>query len=470
MTRFPDEDFLLQSPTAKALYHDFAKDEPILDYHCHLEPSEIASNRRWDNLAEIWLGGDHYKWRLMRANGIDEAYCTGNADPYDKFLAFAKTLPWTLRNPLYVWSHLELQRYFGIDILLNESTAKEVWEAANAKLAEPEFNAHGILKKFKVAAVCTTDDPSLPLEAHKEIAKSDLATRVYPTFRPDKACQINNPDQWLKWLQKLQITSGCEITTYDDLLEALEKRHGDFHAIGGRLSDHGLNQLFAADPDNKESSRIFLKVLSGKSPSSSETETFGSTLMDHFGRWDAAKGWTKQIHLGAMRGVNTRLSKTLGPDTGFDNIGDYPQGEALAAYLDRLDRDKVLPKVILYNLNPRDNYLLATLAGSFMDGSQAGKIQFGSGWWFLDQKEGMEWQMNALSMTGLIGRFVGMLTDSRSFLSYPRHEYFRRILCNLVGTEADRGELPADMALLGEFVKRICFDNAKSYLNLELNT
>jgi glucuronate isomerase len=468
MAEFLDDDFLLQSPTARRLYHEYAKDEPIFDYHCHLIPSEIAGNRRWETLTDIWLGGDHYKWRLMRANGIPESHCTGDADPYDKFLAFARTLPWTIRNPIYVWSHLELRRYFGITTLLSEETAPAIWEEANARLADTDFCAHGILKKFKVKGICTTDDPADSLEHHERCREIGLETGVYPTFRPDAAFKIGQPDVWRKWLNRLSGAVGLEIHTYHELLEALQTRHSAFHSFGARLSDHGLNHLFNAEPDPIEAARIFARVYAGQTPSASDEAIFGITLMDQFGRWDAQKGWTKQLHLGAMRSVNTRLSRQLGPDTGFDSIGDWLQGEALARYLDRLDQDKHLPKVILYNLNPRENYLLSTMAGNFMDGTIAGKVQFGSGWWFLDQKEGMEWQMNALSMTGLIGRFVGMLTDSRSFLSYPRHEYFRRILCNLVGTEADRGELPADIEMLGTFVRRICFQNAAEFIGVDL--
>lgn len=460
-----DENFLLHSPYARRLFHEVAHDQPIIDYHCHLSPREIATNHRWNDLTDIWLAGDHYKWRLMRANGIDEDLVTGESSPREKFQAWAETVPYTLRNPIHHWTHLELRRYFGIDLLLGPDTADEIWERANERLADPGFCVHGILKKFDVRVVGTTDDPADPLDDHQAIAASDLVTRVVPTFRPDKAFLVDEPDKLLPWLQKLEAVTGIRIVHLSDLLAALQKRHDDFHAAGGRLSDHGLERLPALGCSDAEAAVIFDKALSGEPADAEEREKFSFYLMVYFGRLDAAKGWTKQLHLGAFRGVNTRMTRLLGPDTGYDTIGDTRQGAALVAYLDALAGDGAMPKTILYNLNPADNYLFAAMTGAYQDGTLPGKIQFGSGWWFLDQKEGIELQLNALSATGLLSRFVGMLTDSRSFLSFPRHEYFRRILCNLIGTEADRGELPDDFESLANLIRAICHGNAARHFD-----
>jgi len=465
---FIHEDFLLTTAAARRLYHEFARDEPILDYHCHLPPKDVAENRRFNNLFEIWLEGDHYKWRAMRANGVAEPFCTGAKGPYEKFLAWARTVPNTLRNPLYHWTHLELKRYFGIEELLDESTAPAIWARANELLAGEDLRAHGILKKFRVRAVCTTDDPVDDLSHHAAIAASGLATRVFPTFRPDKALNVHQPEAFNAWLAKLEAASGKSISRFADLLDALEKRHDDFHQMGARLSDHGLNHCYADFPTESEASRIFDKARSGNAATSIEQGQFASCLMLFFGRLDAAKGWTKQIHLGARRSVNSRAFRELGPDTGYDSIGDWPQIGSLAAYLDRLNEENALPKMVVYNLNPADNYALATMVGNFQDGSIAGKMQFGSGWWFLDQKEAMEWQVNALSNAGLLSRFIGMLTDSRSFMSYPRHEYFRRTLCNLVGADIERGEMPANFDLVGSMIRNICYENARAYLGLPI--
>lgn len=465
---FIHQDFLLQTETARRLYHEYAEQPPILDYHNHLPPKDIADNRQFANLFEIWLEGDHYKWRAMRTNGADERFITGDAPAYEKFLAWAKTVPNTLRNPLYHWTHLELKRYFGIDKLLNESTAKEIWEEASEQLKGAELSAHGILRKFNVAALCTTDDPTEDLAHHKVAAASGLATKVYPTFRPDKAYAIENADLYNLWIGRLELASDIEISKLPNLLEALDQRHEAFHAIGGRVSDHGLTQCFADFPDEHTASEIFDKVRVGGVVSPDEYRKFASYLMLFFGRLDAKRGWTKQLHLGALRNTRTRLFQQLGPDTGFDSIGDYPQAQPLAAYLDRLDQEDALPKVVLYNNNPNDNYVLATMIANFQGGTP-GKIQFGSGWWFLDTKEGIEWQLNALSNNGLLSRFIGMLTDSRSFMSFPRHEYFRRVLCNLLGSEMERGEVPNDLELVGGMVRSISFANAQSYLGLELS-
>jgi glucuronate isomerase len=463
-----DENFLLFSPTAVRLFHEVAKDQPIIDYHCHLSPREIATNHRWKDISDIWLGGDHYKWRLMRANGIDENLITGDSSPREKFQAWAETVPFTLRNPIHHWTHLELQRYFGIAELLTPATADEIWQRTNAKLAEEDFSTHGLLKKFDVRVVGTTDDPADPLDDHETIAASGLATRVVPTFRPDKAMLVDRPDLLKSWLEKLETVSDISIDHLSDLLAALQKRHDAFHGAGGRLSDHGLDRLPALRCSDEEAAMIFDRALADKSATAEETEKFGFYLMVFFGQLDAAKGWTKQLHLGVARNVNSRMAARLGPDTGYDTIGDAPQGESLMMYLDALASGGSLPKLVLYNLNPRDSYLFACLTGVFQDGSEAGKIQFGAGWWFLDQKNGMELQLDALSATGLLTRFVGMLTDSRSFLSFPRHEYFRRILCNLLGSEADRGELPDDFDALSKLVGDVCFGNARSYFGFDV--
>ena len=463
-----DENFLLHSLTARRLFHEVAKDQPIIDYHCHLSPREIATNHRWANLSDIWLGGDHYKWRLMRANGIDEELITGDSTPREKFQAWAETVPFTLRNPIHHWAHLELQRYFGIDLMLSPATADEIWDRANATLAGADFSTHGLLRKFDVRVVGTTDDPADPLDDHHAIAASELKTLVVPTFRPDKALLVDRLDLLAPWLEKIEAVSDSSIIHLSDLLGALQKRHDDFHAAGGRLSDHGLDRLPALHCTDEEAAMIFNRARSGKAASPEEKEKFSFYLMIFFGQLDAAKGWTKQLHLGAFRSINSSMAAKLGPDTGYDTIGDTPQGAALIGYLDALAGAGALPKIILYNLNPRDNYLFACLTGSFQDGTAAGKIQFGSGWWFLDQKNGMELQLDALSATGLLSRFVGMLTDSRSFLSFPRHEYFRRILCNLIGSEADRGELPDDFEALSGLIGDICFANAKRHFEFDV--
>lgn len=469
MKTFLTDHFLLETDAARELYFNHAATQPIFDYHCHLAPQQIAENYRFRNLFDIWLAGDHYKWRAMRTNGVAEKFCTGDASDYDKYLAFVRTVPYTLRNPLYHWSHLELLRYFGIDELINEASAQTIWEKANAQLATPELSVHGILAKNKVALICTTDDPVDSLEYHQQIRQSGIATRVYPTFRPDKALTVNNPAVFNAWCDKLSATSGIDSGSFGGFLDGIKKRHDFFHSIGGRLSDHGLEACFAADCTATQATAIFNKARAGQTATAEEAAQFGAYMMIYFGQLDAARGWTKQLHLGAMRNNNSRLFKALGADTGFDSIGDFPQGRALSRYLDALDSSNELPRIVLYNLNPADNYLFATMIGNFQDGSVAGKIQFGSGWWFLDQKEGMELQINALSQLGLLRRFVGMLTDSRSFLSYTRHEYFRRILCNMIGNDVEKGLLPRDMTLLGSMVSEICFGNAKQFFGLELD-
>jgi len=468
MRPFIHDDFLLRNDAACELYHDFAADAPLFDYHNHLSPSEIATNHTFADLAEIWLGGDHYKWRAMRADGVAEHLCTGDASNWEKFEAWSATVPHTLRNPLYHWTHLELKRYFDIDTLLDPSSAQAVWEQANAQL--PFKSVHQILDTQKVAVACTTDDPADSLELHQTIAQSGLKTRVYPTFRPDKAYAIGDSITFNAYCDKLAVTANLPVTNFDELLAALEKRHADFHAIGGRISDHGLNVALASPCNLAAARTIFQKVRDGGTASADEQLGFGSLLMLEFGRWDARRGWTKQLHLGCSRNNNARKFRELGPDTGFDSIGDDRQCRPLMRYLSSLDDTNELPKTIVYNLNPSDNYMMATLLGNFQDGSTPGKMQFGTGWWFLDQKEAMEWQINALSNLGLLSRFVGMLTDSRSFMSFPRHEYFRRTLCNLLGDEMTHGELPADMDLVGGLVKDICFGNAQNHFGLEVDS
>ena len=463
---FLDENFLLSSATARRLYFDYAEPEPVLDYHNHLPPRDIAEDRRFANLFEIWLEGDHYKWRAMRANGIEEQFCTGPAAPYDKFMAWARTVPYTLRNPLYHWTHLELQRYFGIKELLDERTAPAIWARANETLAGPDLTARGILRRFRVTALCTTDDPADDLRYHKAIAASDFSVAVYPAFRPDRALEVHLPERWNEWLGRMEAATNREIRSLQGLLDALVDRHNYFHSLGCRLSDHGLNSCPAEDAAESAMAQIFFKARGGRAASPEEHAQFASYLMIFLGRLDARRNWTKQLHLGAQRSVNTRMLASAGPDTGFDTIGDYPQIQGLARFLDALDRENALPKIILYNLNPADNYAFAALIGNFQGGGVPGRIQFGSGWWFLDQKEAIEWQLNALSNCGLLSRFIGMLTDSRSFMSYPRHEYFRRVLCNLIGSEMERGELPNDRELAGRMIRDICYGNARAYLGL----
>ncbi len=460
------DDFLLYTDAARDLYHNFAKAEPIYDYHCHLPPQQILSNHEFADLSEIWLGGDHYKWRAMRANGVDERFVTGDATPREKFDAWVRTVPHTLRNPLYHWSHLELARYFNLTDLIDEKSADKIWREANAQL--PSLRVHDILAANQVAVICTTDDPADPLDLHEKISHLGLKTRVYPTFRPDKALLVSAPAAFNAWIEKLSGVAKLPIRSFDDFLAALQKRHDDFHAIGGRLSDHGMENAFATPCTAAEAKAIFDAARAGRAASPDDDAKFASFMMLEFGRWDARKGWTKQLHLGALRNNNARLLAKLGPDTGFDSIGDFSQARALSNYLNTLDSTDELPRTVLYNLNPADNYVFATMTGNFQDGTIPGKLQFGSGWWFLDQKEGMEWQINALSSLGLLSRFVGMLTDSRSFLSYPRHEYFRRILCNLLGADMERGEIPNDRDLVGGMVKNICFANARDYFRLTL--
>lgn len=467
MKTFITDHFLLQTELARELYHLHASQEPILDYHCHLPPEQVAGNKQFRNLYEIWLAGDHYKWRAMRANGIEEKYCTGEASDYEKFLAWARTVPHTLRNPLYHWTHLELRHFFGIDELLDEESAPRIWEQANEQLASPEMSARGILTRSRVKAICTTDDPADLLEHHQKLGtETGVHTRMYPTFRPDKALAVDQPEIFNAWIDRLEKASGIACGDFDGFQNALRQRHEFFHSLGGRLSDHGLERCSAEPCTEEAAASIFKLARGGEGLDLLSREKYKTFMMVFFGRLDAAKGWTKQLHLGALRNNNTRLFRKLGPDTGFDSISDIPQAHTLAHYLDLLDQTDELPKTVLYNLNPAQNYVFATMIGNFQDGRTPGKMQLGSGWWHLDQKEGMEWQLNALSNLGLLSRFVGMLTDSRSFLSYSRHEYFRRILCNLIARDVINGELPRDLKLLGKLVRDISYRNAESYFGL----
>lgn len=465
MKPFLNEDFLLQSKTAQSLYHDFAKDMPIVDYHNHLIPQQIAEDKQFDNITQIWLYGDHYKWRAMRAHGVDEKYITGNASDEEKFMKWAETVPYTMRNPLYHWTHLELQRYFGVTELLNKESAKRIYDHCNALLRTKEFSVRNLLLKMKVEVVCTTDDPTDSLEFHKAIADSGYGVKVLPTFRPDKAMAVDDELAFVEYVNKLSEVVGTEITSLSEYKSAIRSRHDFFHAMGGRLSDHGLEQIYAEDYEDSEIELIFNRLMSGKLISQKEKWQFKSAMLVYFAHLDHEKGWTQQFHLGALRNNNARLLGALGPDTGFDSIGDFEQAKPLSNFLNKLDSTNQLAKTILYNLNPRDNELLATMIGNFQDGTIVGKMQFGSGWWFLDQKDGMEKQINALSNMGLLSHFVGMLTDSRSFLSFPRHEYFRRILCNLIGQDVENGELPADMPWLGKMVQDISYHNAAKFFN-----
>lgn len=469
---FIHEDFLLHTETARRLYHSVASKEPILDFHSHLPPGDIAANRQFANLFEIWLEGDHYKWRAMRSNGVPERYCTGDAPAKEKFLAWAKTSPQTLRNPLFHWTQLELKRYFGIDDILSPETAESIWERANSALQHQELSAKGILRHFEVDVSCTVDDPADDLSAHRCIAASKTIlhrTQVLPTFRPDRAVAVDRPSLLIPWLERLGEASQTEVRTFPDLLSALKRRHDAFHEIGCRLSDHGIERFGDQTCTEKAASQIFARALAGTPASREEREMFTNFLMLFLARLDFEKGWTKLIHFGAMRNNNTRLNRLVGPDTGFDSIGDWPQCASLAAYLDQLDGENSLPKIILFNANPADNYALGSLIGCYQDGKIAGKVQFGPGWWFLDQKEGMEWQLNTLSNLGLLSRFVGMVTDSRSFMSFPRHEYFRRVLCNLLGRDVEHGEIPNDDSLLVPLVRDLCYGNAQAFLGFDSN-
>ena len=460
-----DKNFLLHTETAQKLYHEHAAKMPIFDYHCHINPKDIADDRMFKSITEIWLAGDHYKWRGMRTNGVDERFCTGDASDWEKFEKWAETVPQTLRNPLFHWTHLELKKFFGINEVLSPKNARQIFDACNEKLNTPEYSCRNIIRMANVHTICTTDDPIDNLQYHQQIKASGFEVAVLPAWRPDKAMMVDDPAFFNNYINQLATASEITITTFADLISALDKRHQYFHKNGCRLSDHGLDTAFAEDYTAKEIRAIFTKVRSGSKLTSEEILKFKSCMLYEFGVMDHSQGWTQQFHIGALRNNNTRLFNKLGPDTGFDSIGDKPVAEPLSKLLNKLDMEDKLCKTVLYNLNPADNELYATMIGNFQDGSVPGKMQWGSGWWFLDQKDGMEKQIQALSNLGLLSRFVGMLTDSRSFLSYTRHEYFRRTLCNILGNDVENGEIPNDMELLGQMVENISFNNAKNYFN-----
>ncbi len=467
---YMEDDFLLQSDTARQLYHEHAEPMPIYDYHCHLPPAQIAADKQFENMTQIWLYGDHYKWRAMRTNGVDERYCTGDASDWEKFEKWAQTVPACIRNPLYHWTHLELKKPFGITgKLLNDETAEEIYEACSEMLKTKEFSVRNIMRKWNVKLVCTTDDPLDSLEHHQAIRRDGFEIAVHASWRPDKAMAPEDPQAQNAWIDRLAELTDMDIISFDAYIEALRKRHDYFHENGCRLSDHGLERPVWAAYTDGQVKTIFQKLRGNETLSAHECEIFKTAMMVEFGRMDCEKGWVQQLHIGAIRNNNTQMFKKLGPDTGFDSIGDLEVALPLARYLDRLAFEDMLPKTILYNLNPKDNEVLATMLGNFQDGKTAGKMQLGSGWWFLDQMDGMVKQMNALSNLGLLSRFVGMLTDSRSFLSYSRHDYFRRILCNLLGEEVEKGFWPTDMKLLGRMVEDISYHNAAAYFPMQVN-
>ena len=464
MKTFNDSNFLLQTPTAERLYHDHASKMPIIDYHCHLNPEYVANDHRFRNLSEIWLAGDHYKWRAMRTNGVAERFCTGDASDWEKFEKWAETVPYTMRNPLYHWTHLELKTAFGVEKLLSPATAREIYDHCSAMLQQPEYSARGLMMRYNVEVVCTTDDPIDSLEHHIKCKEDGFKCKVLPTWRPDKAMAVESPEAFKTYIDKLSEVSGVAIGSFATLLDALRVRHRFFESVGCRLSDHGIEEFYAEDYTSAEIEAIFAKVYGGNMLTEQEIIKYKSAMLVEFGIMDHESGWTQQFHYGPIRNNNSRMMALLGPDTGFDSIGDFNTAKSMAKFLDRLDSQDKLAKTIIYNINPRDNEMIATMIGNFQDGSIPGKIQFGSGWWFLDQKDGMERQMNSLSLLGLLSRFVGMLTDSRSFLSYPRHEYFRRTLCNLIGNDVEQGLLPAsELDFIGKMVEDISYNNAKEY-------
>ena len=465
MKKFLDKDFLLHNETAKELYHQHAAKQPIIDYHCHLNPSMVANDYRFKSLTEIWLGGDHYKWRAMRANGISEQYCTGKeTSDWEKFEKWAETVPYTMRNPLYHWTHLELKTGFGVEKLLSPQTAREIYDECTEKLHTQEYSARNLMRKYNVEVVCTTDDPVDSLEHHIRIQNDGFEIKMLPTWRPDKAMAVENPASFRSYIEILSDVSGVSISTFDDMIHALRKRQNFFEAQGCKLSDHGIEEFYAEDFTEEEIKDIFNTVYGGEELSLWEILKFKSAMLLIFAEMDWEKGWTQQFHYGAIRNNNSRFFNLTGADTGFDSMGTFLTAKAMSKFLDTLDKRNKLAKTIIYNLNPADNAVVATMIGNFQDGSFAGKMQFGSGWWFLDQLDGIEKQLNTLSLMGLLSRFVGMLTDSRSFLSYPRHEYFRRILCNLIGEDVEKGYLPAEkIDFLSQMVENISYYNAKNF-------
>ncbi|WP_223581355.1 glucuronate isomerase [Sphingobacterium sp. GVS05A] len=465
MKAFLDENFLLNNKTAEELYHNYSKDLLIIDYHNHLIPEQIANDIKFDNISQAWLHGDHYKWRAMRANGVNERYITGDASDEEKFIKWAETVPYTLRNPLHHWTHLELQRYFGITDLLSPKTASKIYADTQAKLQQDSHSVRGLLRMMNVEVVCTTDDPIDSLQYHQQFAQEKESFKMLPAFRPDKAMNADNIAALNRYIDELERVSNRQITDLQDYLNALKSRHDFFAANGCKVSDHGLEQIYAEDYTEQEIKDIFDKIRSKKEISPIENLKFKSAMLIYFAEWDYEKGWVQQYHIGPLRNNNARMHRLIGPDTGWDSIGDFSQGRALSKFLNKLDNENKLTKTILYNLNPADNELFATMIGNFNDGSVKGKIQFGSAWWFLDQKDGMTKQINTLSNMGLLSRFVGMLTDSRSFLSFPRHEYFRRLLCNIFGQDIENGEIPNDIQWVGKIVQDISYNNAKEYFD-----
>ncbi len=467
MKKFLDEDFLLKTDSARELYHEWAESLPIIDYHCHLNPKAIAENRTFNNLTEAWLDGDHYKWRAMRTHGISEAFCTGDQGPFEKFKRWAETVPYTLRNPLYHWTHLELKRYFGITTLLNPETAEEIYFAAGDMLSSGDFTCRNLLLKMNVEILCTTDDPIDSLEFHEHLEQDGFGVTTLPAFRPDRALKVENIREYNLYVNRLEKVSNLKIRTFPQFLEALDKRHQFFHDRGCRLADHGIDTFYAMDYSHNDIVRIFDKIRNGKNPGKEAIMQFKSAMLVEFGIMNQSREWTQQFHYGALRNNNTFMLGKIGPDSGFDSIGDLPVAQNMSKLLDRLAIQGKLAKTIIYNLNPADNETVATMIGNFQQGPQRGKLQFGPGWWFLDQKEGIEKQINCLSSMGLLSHFIGMTTDSRSFLSYPRHEYFRRILCNLLGNDMENGEIPPDIKLVGHMVQDICYNNAKEYFKFQ---
>ena len=465
MKKFLNENFLLNTKTAQSLYHDYARQMPIIDYHCHLSPMHIANDTQFDNITQVWLNGDHYKWRAMRTNGVDEHFVTGAATDKEKFMKWAATVPYTLRNPLYHWTHLELQRYFDIHDILNEQSAEKIYKECSEKLKLPEYSVRNLLQKMNVKVVCTTDDPIDSLEHHKKLLADGFDIKILPAYRPDAAMNPDNIDSFNKYIDAVAVASNISISHFNDYLNALKNRHDYFAANGCAISDHGLEEIYAEDYTSIEVENIFDKIRAGQEISLMENRKFRSAMLVYFAEWDAEKNWVQQYHVGAIRNNNSRMAAKLGADTGWDSIGDFSHAKNTTKFLNKLDSNNSLAKTILYNLNPADNEIMATMIGNFNDGSIAGKVQWGSAWWFLDQKEGMTCQITALSNMGLLSKFVGMLTDSRSFCSYPRHEYFRRILCNIFGDEIENGELPNDLNWTGKIIQDICYNNAKAYFN-----
>lgn len=465
---FINNEFLLTTAASRKLYQEYAVDQPIIDYHNHLSPKDIAENRQFKNPHDMWIDHDHYKWRAMRAAGVDEQLITGNASPHEKFLAFASAVPRMLRNPLYDWTHLELKRFFGFEKLLDKSTAEEAWEHCSQRIeTDDNLRPQGLLQHWNVRALCTTDDPAEDLGYHQQIRDDqNFEVSVYPTFRPDWSLFVHRPQELREWVKRLASGSSQSIAKLDDLLAALLKRHDDFHAMGCRLSDHGMEFIPSDFISQKEAEKIFDRALDGHAATAQQHQQFSSFMLFEMARWDAEKEWTQQFHTGVWRNNNTRLFNSIGRDIGCDSMGDTRQGRSLQKFLDKLDQDNCLPKTVIYNLNPQDNYLICTMLGNFQQGPTIGKMQYGAGWWYLDQKEGMKWQLNTLSNTGLLANFIGMLTDSRSFLSFSRHEYFRRLLCDELGKEMESGEIPNDFGLIGKLVSDICYGNAKRYLAL----